>query len=87
MVTLGTAGALVVSPEGELLLEPPTRIGRYPVGSGDAFLGGVATAYVQGATIIEAARLGMAAATANALVPGAGDLDMTALDGLPLIGT
>ena len=87
VVTLGTAGALVVSPEGELLLDPPTRIGRYPVGSGDAFLGGVATAYVQGATITEAARLGMAAATANALVPGAGDLDMTALDGLPFIGT
>ena len=79
VVTLGTAGAVAVSTAGEARLEPPDVRGAYPVGSGDAFLAGLATALIGGAPLIGAARLGMAAGIANALLPGAGELDrMTA---------
>ena len=47
--------------------------GVYPVGSGDAFLGGLAVAFARGGSVVEAARLGMAAGIANAQLPGAGD--------------
>ena len=53
---------------------PPTR-GTYPVGSGDAFLAGLAMGVVNGLELVAAARHGMAAGFANALVPGAGVLD------------
>ena len=75
VVTLGVAGAVAVSSSGEARLDPPDVRGAYPVGSGDAFLAGLATALVAGAPLVEAARVGMAAGIANALVPGAGELD------------
>ncbi len=79
VITLGVAGAVVVSAEGVTRLDPPADVGRYPVGSGDAFLAGLATAFVDGLGIVDAARIGMIAATANAHVPGAGDLDAAVL--------
>ncbi len=75
VVTLGIAGAVTVNSTGEARLDPPDVRGAYPVGSGDAFLAGLATALVDGAPLVEAARIGMAAGIANALVPGAGELD------------
>ena len=50
-------------------------VGPYPVGSGDAFLGGLAVAIARGEDAVGAARLGCAAGIANAQVPGAGQLD------------
>jgi 1-phosphofructokinase family hexose kinase len=82
VVTLGTAGAVAVSAAGEARLEPPDVRGAYPVGSGDAFLAGLVTALVGGAPLIDAARLGMAAGIANALLPGAGELDRTTAERL-----
>lgn len=82
VVTLGTAGAVAVSAAGEARLEPPDVRGAYPVGSGDAFLAGLATALVGGAPLIDAAQLGMAAGIANALLPGAGELDRTTAERL-----
>jgi fructose-1-phosphate kinase PfkB-like protein len=82
VVTLGTAGAVAVSAAGEARLEPPDVRGAYPVGSGDAFLAGLATALVGGSPLIDAARLGMAAGIANALLPGAGELDRTTAERL-----
>jgi tagatose 6-phosphate kinase len=82
VVTLGTAGAVAVSAAGEARLELPDVRGAYPVGSGDAFLAGLATALVGGAPLIDAARLGMAAGIANALLPGAGELDRTTAERL-----
>ncbi len=82
VVTLGFAGAVAVSAAGEARLEPPDVRGTYPVGSGDAFLAGLATALVGGATVIDAARHGMAAGIANALLPGAGELDRTTAERL-----
>jgi fructose-1-phosphate kinase PfkB-like protein len=49
--------------------------GRYPVGSGDAFLAGLVVALDGGAGWREALALALGAATANAEIPGAGVLD------------
>jgi fructose-1-phosphate kinase PfkB-like protein len=75
VVTLGADGAVVVGVEGRFRVVAPALVGRYPVGSGDAFLGGVAVALARGDATVEAARLGCAAGIANAQVPGAGELD------------
>jgi 1-phosphofructokinase family hexose kinase len=80
VVTLGLAGAVVASGGGRTWLVPPAIHGAYPVGSGDAFLGGVAVAYERGESVVQSARLGLAAGIANAQVPGAGVLDPTSID-------
>jgi fructose-1-phosphate kinase PfkB-like protein len=82
VVTLRSAGAVVVGPGDQVHLLPPDVRGAYPVGSGDAFLGGLAVAYARGEPVVEAARLGLAAGIANAQIPGAGELDPTAVDGI-----
>lgn len=75
VITLGIAGAVISSAAGDSRLVPPAVLGAYPAGSGDAFLAGMAVAIIGGASLVEAARLGMAAGIANALLPGAGELD------------
>ena len=75
VVTIGVAGAVVVTTAGAARLVPPDLRGAYPVGSGDAFMAGLAAALVEGQPLVEAARRGMAAGIANALLPGAGELD------------
>ena len=82
VVTLRSAGAVVVGPGDQVHLLPPDVRGAYPVGSGDAFLGGLAVAYARGEPVVEAARLGLAAGIANAQIPGAGELDPTTVDGI-----
>jgi len=82
VVTLGSEGAVIGTAAGASLLEPPAIRGAYPVGSGDAFLGGMAVGVGRGDDVIEAARLGLAAGIANALVPGAGELDPDAIETL-----
>ena len=76
VVTLGTDGAVVGDGTRWTRLVPPDLIGPFPVGSGDAFLAGLAVACERGEPLVDAARLGMAAAIANAQVPGAGVLDV-----------
>ena len=75
VVTLGPAGAVIVSAAGSTRLLPPEIHGTFSVGSGDAFLAGLAVGIARGDGLPEAARLGLAAGIANALVPGAGELD------------
>jgi 1-phosphofructokinase family hexose kinase len=75
IVTLGTAGAVARLGEGTWRVGAPPRRGRYPVGSGDAFLAGLLVACLEGASPAEQLRLATGAAAANALVPGAGRLD------------
>jgi 1-phosphofructokinase family hexose kinase len=84
VITLGAQGAIVVSAAGSTRLQPPTTRGAYPVGSGDAFLGGLAVAMSGGDDLVDAARLGLAAGAANALTPGAGELDPGAVDRIML---
>jgi tagatose 6-phosphate kinase len=82
IVTLGLAGAVVVTADARTHVVPPDLRGPYSVGSGDAFLAGLAVAFARGAPVVEAARFGLAAGIANALVPGAGDLDPGAIAGI-----
>ena len=75
-MTRGLGGAVAVAPDGRLLrISPPAVRGSYPVGSGDAFMAGVATAMLGGSSFDEALRLGAAAAAANSQRKGAGRLD------------
>ena len=76
LVTRGLDGAVLVD-DGDAAWRiggPPER-GRYPVGSGDSVLAGLAVALRAGLPLVEAARYGGAAGAANALVPGQGELD------------
>ena len=54
--------------------------GRYPVGSGDAFLAGLVVALERGDPWPDALRLALGAAAANAELPGAGALDAARAD-------
>jgi 1-phosphofructokinase family hexose kinase len=82
VVTLGPEGAVVVTATGSHRLTPHGVRGAYPVGSGDAFLGGLAVGFARGDDTIDAARLGLAAGGANTLMPGAGELDPLDVDRL-----
>jgi fructose-1-phosphate kinase PfkB-like protein len=73
---------VVATSTGVSRLVPPATRGAYPVGSGDAFLGGMAVAFARGDDVVEAARHGLAAGIANALVPGAGELDPDEIEGI-----
>jgi 1-phosphofructokinase family hexose kinase len=75
IVTRGAEGAVAALPDGGVLLGRLYVRGPYPVGSGDAFLGGLVTALERGEGWPEALRLALGAAAANAEVPGAGRLD------------
>jgi len=74
VVTLGTDGVIAVDPEGRVLRGTLDVRGRYPVGSGDAFLGGLLAAFDEGDTFEKALASALGAAAANAEVPGAGRL-------------
>jgi len=91
VVTLGRGGAVVVTATSAVWLVPPEIRGSYSVGSGDAFLGGLAVGLWRGEEMIDAARLGLAAGTANALTPGAGELDPASigsiLDSISAVGS
>ena len=58
-----------------ILRAAPPVLGRFPVGSGDAALGGFLTALDAGGDWTAALALATGAAAANAEVPGAGRLD------------
>ncbi|MGZ6338945.1 MAG: PfkB family carbohydrate kinase [Candidatus Limnocylindrales bacterium] len=75
-MTRGLDGAVLVDEAGAVwrIGGPPER-GRYPVGSGDSLLAGLAVALAAGFPLPEAARRGGAVGAANALVPGQGELD------------
>jgi 1-phosphofructokinase family hexose kinase len=80
VVTLGRAGAVLATAGETWLLTPPPGVGPYAVGSGDAFLGGMAVALAAGEGSLDSARRGMAAAAANTLLAGAGNLDPAAAE-------
>jgi 1-phosphofructokinase family hexose kinase len=82
LVTRGAEGVAVAAPDGSTWEGRLYVRGRYPVGSGDAFLAGLIVALERAgkrAPIQDswsgALRLALAAATANAELPGAGRLD------------
>jgi len=75
VVTRGADGVVLAAPDGSLYEGVLYVRGRYPVGSGDAFLAGLVTSLDRGDDWDQALRLALGAATANAELPGAGRLD------------
>jgi 1-phosphofructokinase family hexose kinase len=73
-ITHGADGMELATADGTLRAIPPVT-GRFPVGSGDAALGGFLTALDVGGDWAAALALATGAAAANAEVPGAGRLD------------
>jgi 1-phosphofructokinase family hexose kinase len=75
LVTRGAEGVALAAPDGSLYAGRLYVRGRFPVGSGDAFLAGLVTALDRGDDWEAALRLALGAATANAELAGAGRLD------------
>jgi 1-phosphofructokinase family hexose kinase len=82
IVTRGADGVTVVAPDGTSYEGALYERGRYPVGSGDAFLGGLVVGLERGDRWLDALRLALGAAAANAELPGAGALDAARADEL-----
>ncbi|HEY7477804.1 MAG TPA: PfkB family carbohydrate kinase, partial [Actinomycetota bacterium] len=75
IVTRGAEGVVLAAPDGTLYEGVLYVRGRYPVGSGDAFLAGLISGLERDAGWEEALCLALGAATANAEIPGAGRLE------------
>ncbi|MBN9185083.1 1-phosphofructokinase family hexose kinase [Microbacterium sp.] len=69
-LTLGAAGALIVSKDGALRLPAPEVTVLSAVGAGDAFLAGLVLRLAQGASLSDAFRTAVAAGTATSMRPG-----------------
>jgi len=82
IVTRGAEGAVVAGPDGTRYEGVLYERGRYPVGSGDAFLAGLVVTLDRDSDWPAALRLALGTATANAEVPGAGRLDPARARGL-----
>lgn len=77
VLTDGAAGSLGLATDGRTYaVGAPGRRGRFPVGSGDSYLGGLLTALDRSDDLDAALRLATAAGVANAQVPGPGSFDL-----------
>ncbi|MGH2680615.1 MAG: 1-phosphofructokinase family hexose kinase [Actinomycetota bacterium] len=75
IVTRGAEGVMLAVPDGTRYEGVLYVRGRYPVGSGDAFLAGLVMALDRGRTWDDALRVALGAGAANAELPGAARLD------------
>ena len=75
VVTRGADGAVAADARRAWVIDPLGGGGQFAVGSGDAFLAGIAAGLLAGASFDRCLRLATGAAVANTLVPGAGELD------------
>ena len=83
VVTDGVGGAIGVDTDGSAVhVSLPGHTGAYPVGSGDSFLGALVVALDAGHSLESGMRSGTAAATANAMVPGAARFTRAEADAL-----
>lgn len=82
VVTAGAAGAAVAGPEYESWLPAPTVTVRNPIGAGDSFLAGVATARLAGRDWPAAIRRGLASGSASVEQDAAGVVDPARVDEL-----
>ncbi len=75
LVTLGVRGALLVTGDGTWQLVPPQVQRMNTIGAGDSLTPGLAAGIVRGLSLLEAVRLGVAAAAADVttLLPGTVD--------------
>jgi 6-phosphofructokinase 2 len=70
VVSLGAAGALMVSKDGYEHFRTPTVPIKSKVGAGDSMVAGIARSLAQGKTLREAVRFGVAAGAAAVMTPG-----------------
>ena len=82
ILTRGADGVAVATPEGSHLEGVLHERGRYPVGSGDAFLAGLVVGLDRDEGWDAAIRRALGAAAANAELPGAGRLDAARAEAL-----
>ena len=75
LVTRGAEGVVLAAPDGTLFEGMLYVRGRYPVGSGDAFLAGLLAGLDRGDPWDRSLCIALGAATANAEIAGAGKLD------------
>jgi 1-phosphofructokinase family hexose kinase len=75
IVTAAAAGAAVAWDGESVWLPAPRAHARNPIGAGDVLTSGLAAALERGASVLEAAREGVAAAAASVEAPKAGELD------------
>lgn len=80
MITLGGAGALLVTPEKVYRGTFPKVEIKNTVGSGDSTVGGFAYALSQGKELSECFKLGIACGTTNAMLDSTGTIDMEILN-------
>jgi 1-phosphofructokinase len=89
LATLGSAGAVLVDHDGSWLATPPPITPRSTVGAGDSALAGYVRAEVSGADPSQRLRMAVAYGSAAAALPGSAlpgpaDLDLDAVQVLPL---
>ncbi len=72
ILSLGREGAVMAStrPREVWVVRPPHVRSRSAVGAGDSVVGGFLVGWIQGHSLVEAFRLGMACGTATAMAPG-----------------
>lgn len=82
VITLGAGGAVVVNASAAWIATSPAIAALAPVGSGDAFLGGLVLGLSRGMDLAGALRQAVAAGAANALTLGAGRIERSQVDNL-----
>jgi len=70
VVSLGAAGAVLVSPSGVERVRAPTVPIKSKVGAGDSMVAGIVLSLARGWTLTEAVRFGVAAGAAAVMTPG-----------------
>jgi 6-phosphofructokinase 2 len=70
LVSLGAAGAALITAEGYVRYRAPTVPILSKVGAGDSMVGGLVLALARGEPLVEAARFGVAAGAAAVMTPG-----------------
>jgi 6-phosphofructokinase 2 len=70
VVTLGSAGALLVWQEGSTRLRAPTVPIESKVGAGDSTVAGIVLGLSQGESLLDAVKFGLASGAAAVMTPG-----------------
>jgi 1-phosphofructokinase family hexose kinase len=79
LVTLGEAGAALITSDGRWYLRPPTVTRVSAIGAGDSLTAGLVVGLLRGQSVLDAARAGVAAAACDVttLLPGTIDAAQT----------
>jgi tagatose 6-phosphate kinase len=82
LVTTGATGAVLAGPEPALRVIAPSVNAANPIGSGDALAAGILVGLESGRSLLEAVRLGIAAAAENAVHVTAGRVERGRVEAL-----